>query len=192
MEKAEETRRRIPHILEPPRVLLAIKDAPLEARCPEDISKHAKDETGVEVEFGAVGLTSGQIGSGHLVEPCMLKTEDELAPGVRELESIRRDILLYMGARGTAREIDVLLWYAEKIEDAIQTKEQLLEYQDMLQGSAQRLVDEGLLKVCKGASNPKRPEERMLMRVKHPMIRDTTRSSEKVVMGSKRGSRKRA
>ena len=69
MEMAEETRRRTPHILEPPPVLLAIKDAPLEARCPEDISEHVEDEIGVDVKSGAVGLTSSQTRRGHLVEP---------------------------------------------------------------------------------------------------------------------------
>ena len=109
MEMAKETCRRIPHILEPPRVLLAIKDAPLEARCPEDISEQANAGIGVDVKFGAVGLTSSQTRRGHLVEPCIVKGENELASEVSKLESIRRDILSYMDARGAAREIDVML-----------------------------------------------------------------------------------
>ena len=70
--------------------------------------------------------------------------------------------------------------------------EQLLEYQVMLQGLVQRLLDEASLKVCKGASNLKRPEERMLMRANRPMIHGTIGSSERTVTGSKRGFSKRA
>ena len=143
------------------------------------------------MKFGAAGLNSSQARGGHLAEPCVVKGENELTPEVSKPEGVRRDILSYMDARGAAREIDVMMRYAEKVEESIQTKEQLLEYQVMLQGSVQRLLDKGLLTVCKGASNLKRPEERMLMRVKHPMIHGTIRSSDRAVTGSRRGFRKR-
>ena len=51
-----------------------------------------------------------------------MKGENELTPEVSKLEGIQRDILSYMDARGAAREIDAMLWFAEKVEDAIQTK----------------------------------------------------------------------
>ena len=97
-EMARVTRRRIPHILEPPRLLLAIKDAPAESCSPKDISEKVKNGIGVDVKFGAVGLTSSQARGGHLAEPCAVKAENELTPEVSKLEGIRRDILSYMDA----------------------------------------------------------------------------------------------
>ena len=125
--------------------------------------------TGLIEEKEKIGLAHYKELVKHAREFGELMTESKadswMASEASKLEGIRNDILLYMDARGAARDIDIMIWYLEKIECEIQTKEQLLGWQGILQKSVQRLVDDGALKVCKKAPMLKRPEERKLVRV---------------------------
>ena len=58
-----------------------------------------------------------------------------------------------MDRKQNAREIDILLWYVERVEDQIQTEEQLVAWQDRMQYVIQVLVNVKELEVEVPASS---------------------------------------
>ena len=68
------------------------------------------------------------------------------------------------------KEIDLIAWYMEQVEDEIQTVVQLYEQASLVQLIVNRLIDKDhIIAVYRQSEDPQRPELRML--VMHPIGR---------------------
>eukprot|EP00959_Pyramimonas_sp_CCMP1952_P428750 8980014-Pyramimonas_sp.AAC.1 len=59
------------------------------------------------------------------------------------------------------QEIDLIIWYMEHIEDSIQTEDQLLEHQFLVQAIIETLLAESRIIEVRPALDPLRPEDRV-------------------------------